>query len=312
MDFLRSTLNAFHPSSSDLSPSRFWSGGSDPLARLAQGLEQSPFTTEDSLRKSLEQHRQALYDGQTRDQYLVFKPVPPAVASELSDDASPTSKYCRFSFNAETGILIARICPSNAHERAKRTFDMLIFRELHAMHVDEEVTPLGSTTVTVGDWTKEADCCWAPDSTPTRLTFVVEVGLFESEQQLAFDADSWLETLSSSVKLVVTISINRESPEIILNRWELIPRRSDAWMGSPPFSVCRTAFVKIIQKDDVTSVTGESCVDGTTTTITQLDLPFEKIVDRSPCQPLERDLSISEHRLKYFAECIWIGQNLIP
>jgi hypothetical protein len=176
---------------------------------------------------------------------------------------------------------------------------MLISRELHAMPLDEEVTPLGSTTVTVGDWTKEADCCWAPDSTSTRLTFVVEVGLSESERQLAFDADSWLETLSSSVKLVVTISINCESPEIILNRWELIPRRTDPRMMSPPFSVCRTAFINISRENNVTSITGESHVNGTTTAVTQLDLPFEKIVDRPPCQPAERCLSISGHRLRF-------------
>jgi hypothetical protein len=208
--------------------------------------------------------------------------------------------------------LIAKICPNNAHEGAKRAFDMLIFCELHAIHLDEDVTPLGSTTVTVGDWTKEADCCWAPDSTSTRLTFVVEVGLPESERQLAFDADSWLETLSSSVKLVVTISINCERPEIILNRWELVPRRTYPRMRSPPFSVCRTAFVNMSRENNATSITGESHVNGTTTTITQLDLPFEKVVDRPPCQPAERFLSISKHRLRFFAEHIWGKQGLIP
>ncbi|KAL2797609.1 hypothetical protein BJX66DRAFT_323311 [Aspergillus keveii] len=245
MNSLRSTSNAFQPSFSGLSPSEYSSAGSgsgDPLAWLAEKLEQRPFTTEDSLRVSLEQRRQAFYADQTRDQYLVF------------------TKYCRFSFNAETGILIAKICPNNAHESAKRAFDMLISRELHAMH---------------------------PSS-------------------------SWLETLSSSVKLVVTISINCESPEIILNRWELIPRRTDPRMMSPPFSVCRTAFVNISGENNATSITGESHVNGTTTAVTQLDLPFEKIVDRPPCQPAERCLSISEHRLRLFAERIWSEQGLIP
>ncbi|KAL3445614.1 hypothetical protein BJX65DRAFT_296904 [Aspergillus insuetus] len=263
MDSLHSTSNAFQPSISSLSPFVFSSAGSgsgDPLARLAQELEQRPFTSDDSLRISLEQRRQALHGDQTRDQYLVFTSVPPAVASNLSDDASPTSKYCRFYFNAEMGILVERICPNDAHEGAKRAFDMLIFRELHAMHLDEDVTPLGSTTVTVGDWTKEADCCWAPDSTSTRLTFIVEVGLSES----------------------------------------------------PPFSAGRTAFVKISRENNATSITGESHVNGTTTTITQLDLPFEKIVDCPPCQPTERCLSISEHRLRFFAERIWSEQGLIP
>ncbi|KAL3495720.1 hypothetical protein BJX62DRAFT_194996 [Aspergillus germanicus] len=155
---------------------------------------------------------------------------------------------------------------------------MLIFRELQAMHLDEDVTPLGSTTVTVKRLDKEADCCWAPDSTSTRLTFVVEVGLSEFERQLAFDVDSWLETLSSSVKLAVTISINCERPEMILSRWELIPRRTEPRMRLPPFSVCRSAFVNISRENNATSITGESHVNGTTTTIAQLDLPFERLL----------------------------------
>lgn len=46
----------------------------------------------------------------------------------------------------------------------------------------------------------------------TRLSSVVEVGLSESAQQLALDAHGWLETHSSSMKLVATISTNAKSP----------------------------------------------------------------------------------------------------
>lgn len=37
------------------------------------------------------------------------------------------------------------------------------------MNVLRDTRPFGSTTVTVENWKKEADCCWAPASTNTRL-----------------------------------------------------------------------------------------------------------------------------------------------
>ncbi|KAL4782093.1 hypothetical protein BJX76DRAFT_349638 [Aspergillus varians] len=296
MDFLQSTSNASQSSSSELLYSEFSSVESeseDPLAQLAKEVKQQPFTTNKSLQKVLEHHQQALQQDQTRGQYLVF------------------TKYSRFSFNAETGILIAKVMPNPAHELAIRSFDLLISLKLHVMNVHREVRPFGSTTVTVGNWKKEADCCWAPASTNTRLSFVVEVGLLESARQLALDARSWLETYSSSVKLVVTISIKRENPEIILHRWELVPREYGVLTRSSPLSARRTAFLKLSRTNNMTSVTGESYINGTTTTTTQLDLPFDKVVDRPPHQPLERDLVIPEQELKSFAEDIWSEQSLL-
>ncbi|KAL5332410.1 hypothetical protein BJX70DRAFT_384225 [Aspergillus crustosus] len=314
MDFLRSTSNASQHSSSELSYSEFSSVESeseDPLAQLAKEVEQQPFTTNKSLEKSLECRQRALQQDQTRDQYLVFTSVPPAQSSKLSDDRSRTSKYCRFSFNAETGILIAKVIPNPAHELTIRSFDLLISLELRAMNVYHDMRPFGSTTVTAGNWKKEADCCWAPASTNTRLSFVVEVGFSESARQLALDARGWLETDSASVKLVVTISIQRESPEIILRRWELVPRGYGVLTRSSPPSARCTAFLKLSRTNNTTSITGESYMNGTTTTTTQLDLSFDKIVDRPPHQPLERDLVIPEQELRCFAENIWCEQRLL-
>jgi hypothetical protein len=179
------------------------------------------------------------------------------------------------------------------------------------MNVDDDVWPLGSTTVTIGNWKKEADCCWAPTSTNARLSFVVEVGLSESMRKLALDARGWLETPSSSVKLVVTISIKHDNPEINFHRWEVFPRGYGALTRSSSLSARRTAFLKLFRTNNTTSVTGESYMNDTTTTTTQLDLPFDKVVGRSPHQPLERDLVIPEQELRRFAEKIWSLQGLL-
>ncbi|EAW13241.1 uncharacterized protein ACLA_016870 [Aspergillus clavatus NRRL 1] len=304
MDFLASQ------SSSEFSSVE--SESEDPLAQLAKEVTQQPFTNNKHFHKSLECHQRALQQDQTRDQYLVFTSVPPKQLSKLSSEWSRTSKSSRFFTNAETRILIVKFMPGPAHELAIRRFDLLISLELRAMNVDNDMSSLGSTTVTVGNWTKEADCCWAPASPNVRLSFVVEVGLSESARKLALDARGWLETYSSPVKLVVTISINRDTPEIILHRWELAPPqgyRVITRSGSIPAR--RTAFLKLSRTNNTTSVTGESDRNGTTTTTTQLDLPFDKIVGRPPHQPLERDLMITEHELRRFAEDIWIHQSFL-
>ncbi|KAF7593227.1 hypothetical protein BBP40_011768 [Aspergillus hancockii] len=267
--------------------------------------------TGQSLQKFLERRRRALQQDQTRDQYLVFTSVPPAESSRLSDDRSRTSKYSRFFYNERTGILIAKVIPNPAHELAAESFKSLITLKLHGMNIDDDVWPYGSTTVTNGNWKREADCCWAPASTNARLSFVVEVGLSESAGRLALDAHGWLETYSSSVKVVVTISIKCENPEIILHRWESFPRSDGVVTRSSPPLARRTAFLKLSRTNNTTSVTGESSMNGTTTTTTQLDLPFDKVVDRPPRHPLETDFMITEQELRRFAERIWREQGLL-
>ncbi|RDW69033.1 uncharacterized protein DSM5745_08793 [Aspergillus mulundensis] len=276
----------------------------DPLAQLAKEVKQEPFTTSQNLRKSLEQRHRDLLQDRTRDQYLAFSSVTPAQSHEISDDQSRESKFCRFSFNTETGILVAKVMPSRAHGLAIRSFDFLISLELLAMNVYDDMRPFGSTTVTVGNWTKEADSCWAPASTDTKLSFVVEVGLSESSRRLALDACGWLER-HTSVKLVATISLNGETSEITLRQWERVSR------SSSPSASCTTSL-KIFRTSNTTVITGESSYNGVTTTTNQLQLPFEKIVGHPSRQPLERDLVIPAQKLIVFAEKIWSEQGLLP
>ncbi|KAJ5226216.1 hypothetical protein N7468_007441 [Penicillium chermesinum] len=313
MDPLRSTSNVLQPSgplSSESSP--FDTKPEDPLVQLANEVEQHPFTTGKSLQRSMEYRRQALYEDRTRDQYLVFTSVPAAQACRLSDERSETSKYCRLFFNTKTGTLIAKVRPENVYELAIRSFDMLVFYALHAMNVHDDVVASGSVTVDVGNWTMEADSCFAPASGNLDLSFCMVIGLSESERKLALHARGWLETYSSSVKVVVTISLKREYPDIILYRWELVaPRGYGVLPRSSRLLARPTAFVQISRTDDTTSVTGASYTNGRTTTTTQLDLPFEKVVGRPPHGPLERDLVIPEQELRKFAEQIWRAQDLL-
>ncbi|KAL2813156.1 hypothetical protein BJX63DRAFT_395124 [Aspergillus granulosus] len=310
MDSIRSTSNASQSSSSELSCSELSSFGSefgDPLEHMAKEVKQQPYTTYRSLQRLLERLQQALEQDKTRDQYLVFTSVPPAQFSKLS--RSQTRKHCRFSYNIETGILIAKAMIMPTHVAAGE-FDVRIVIKLAAMNVLHEITACRSTIVTAGNWQKGADCSWAPAETHAGLSFVVEVGLSESAQRLVIDAHGWLEN-SSSVKLVVTMTIGCDNAEIILRRWELFPRRSGILTRASPHSAQCTAFVKISRTNNTTSVTGASTLDGITTMTKQLVLPFDKVMNRPPNQPLERDIVITQQDLEGFAEKLWLEQGLL-
>ncbi|PLN79563.1 hypothetical protein BDW42DRAFT_172508 [Aspergillus taichungensis] len=269
--------------------------------------EQHPFTTRQNLQRIVEHRLAALRRDQTRDQYMVFSSVPPAEFSILDDDRQRTGKYYRRFYHELTGTLLIKIMPNPAHELAAESFKSLIAVKLHIMNVDDEVWPYGSTTVTGGGWTKQADCCWAPASTNASLSLVVEVGLSESARRLALDAHGWLE-LQSSVRIVVTISIKSERPEIVFTRWELLPRIDGAITRASPASARRVVSLKLCRMNDTTSVIGESTMNGISTT-SQLVIPFDKLVNRAPHHPTEKDLVITEEELKRLAERVWKEQG---
>ncbi|PTU20048.1 hypothetical protein P175DRAFT_0264353 [Aspergillus ochraceoroseus IBT 24754] len=82
------------------------------------------------------------------------------------------------------------------HERCKIT----IYEEVAAMQLQDEIRSLGSSTVQIGNWIKEADESWAPPPPAPPLLPGIQsqlswrVGLWESASRLALDARGWLET----------------------------------------------------------------------------------------------------------------------
>lgn len=72
------------------------------------------------------------------------------------------------------------VVPDSAHEVATRRFDLLISNQQDVVNVRRDAIAIGSGTITIGNWTRDADCCWASLSTLStdpRLSVVVEVGL---------------------------------------------------------------------------------------------------------------------------------------
>ena len=227
------------------------------------------------------------------------------------DDLSPATKYCRLCYDSDTKTLVTKALPSPEHEIVTASLQILIAFQLHSMELDDEVDCLNSTTVGIGNWNKEADCCWAPAAQKTELSFVLEVGLSESSRHLAIDARGWLETRGTSVNLVITIEIDRAHPIVNIHQWELGTPNCSISTRSSPRLAYRTATIKLSYANGVISVAGESYADNVPSSITQLELPFEKVVTRPPNSPLERNIIISEQDRRKLAGKIWRKQGRI-
>ncbi|KAF7163965.1 hypothetical protein CNMCM5623_008626 [Aspergillus felis] len=290
--FGQPTMEPPAQSASSDPPSTHTLNSGDAAAQLVEGLPHRPFTSSQGLHRTLESRREALAQDKSREQYLVYTAVLPEIHSKLIDNRSRTSKYCRFSYSEITGTLIAKVKANPEEGLAARSFDVLIGLELHSMGVDWDVDPLGSTTVTIGSWKKEADCSWGPVQYNTELNFVVLLSLSESARYLALDARAWLETATSTVKLVVTIGINRANPEVIVQRWEI-------FAGSSP-AARPSATIRLYRNNNTTSIAGG-----------QLVLPFDKVVGRQPTRPIERDIILSEPALRDYAERLWVRQGFM-
>lgn len=80
--------------------------------------------------KLMLERQRALYDDQTRDQFLVLTDVPETETSKLNDDAHEEDKLARICYNEGTQVLIVKLMAEGSHCIASRHFGFLIYDEL--------------------------------------------------------------------------------------------------------------------------------------------------------------------------------------
>lgn len=76
----------------------FESDSDDLLTKLLKEVGSEPFTTCQSLKKTLEHQKSELEQNKTRNQYIVFTSVPSSLWSSLDNDQRP-DKSTRFSYH---------------------------------------------------------------------------------------------------------------------------------------------------------------------------------------------------------------------
>ncbi|KAN0073540.1 hypothetical protein V8E54_008760 [Elaphomyces granulatus] len=116
---------------------------------------------------------------------------------------------------------------------------------------------------------------------------MLEVGFWKPTREIETDARGWIKTRGSPVRLVVKISIERNTPEIIIRRWELCRRENPSPRALAfSFSVSHAQEIGVLRSAN--PATGN------------LVLPFEEVMGRPGYlnNPLEHDFIISQAELE--------------
>lgn len=283
----------------------------DPFEQIVSKINmQHTFTDQRAFLQLLKTQQQALIADKTREQFLIVISVPEAEFPRLADEANGLP--ARLSYHRKTGMIIAKIIPGIDQDFAVETFRGSIGTQINIMGLRWEMDTFITLTISIGAWYRVADCCWSPVGQNPKL--VLEAGLSESYDKLASTAKCWLETLGTSVQMVVTININKDEAKILITLWECGISAS----AQLP-STRRTAVIEISRLNDETVVFGERNPDicynspdeKESFPITDLVLPFEKVVGRPSEEWFERDFKVHKVELEHLAEEVWRRQGFI-
>jgi hypothetical protein len=201
------------------------------------------------------------------------------------------------SFDNTLNLLLAKMPPQKPHEEAIRSFDKLLMDALRPMGLDEALHQFGSAIEESPKGGKQADSQWSPIRLPRgrsrdRPTIVLEVALSERYSKLNSDVRYWLQPLPTSedVKIAITLRINRQQPEIIVEKWE---RENN----HPHRKQCVTISMRANKE---ITVHGDPLI-----------IEFQKLFLRPTEPPRETDLHIDAEMLKRLAVKVWYLQEFL-
>lgn len=267
-----------------------------PSAELALTKEFPPihYTGFKALKKTVDALRDNLCsNGNDGNQYVPFDHVSPEVFEKIEEKRLYLIMKARLSYFPDIQTLIVKI-PSEPQERAHGTLGQLIqLRTITPMNLDlSELMFLGaSTKKSQSRSSKESDSAWKNVNIRSREDdfpcLVVEAGLSEeSLSRLRRAASWWIESSAGKVNIFLIIWICKAKKMLHIEKY--IP-------GQGGYADLAATIV-INCADSPTTVTGAPLV-----------LEFDRVFDRAPDPPLERDVVFTMQDLQRWGDQLWIG-----
>ncbi|KAL2222179.1 hypothetical protein M432DRAFT_601712 [Thermoascus aurantiacus ATCC 26904] len=274
----------------------------------------------------------------TRSQFIIFSHVPEEVVSPeiisppttqekeeeeeiIDENRHVTRRQPRICCDRYLEMLLFKML-TPAHEQAARGFHGLFAIKLAQMNVASQLTSIrsGSSPSTSEDSAvkesfrkKRPDLSYKPTilppgRSPKWPTVVVEVGYSGSQRKLVADMKWWLgnpapdshsEHERERVQLAIAIYIKKHMREVIIQRWERVPRPT---LAEPervaPAIVQQTTLAKGVNQTNV-KVSNAPLV-----------LPFRKVFLRNEANLAESDFVFTGDELANVVETVWIEQDL--
>ncbi|KAJ9396075.1 hypothetical protein DTO282F9_7050 [Paecilomyces variotii] len=199
------------------------------------------------------------------------------------------------SYDTAKHFLLIKMPTSLAHEAAASEFADIFLEVLRPMGLYDKLYKWGSATRYNDKGGKRPELQFVPKRPPPDYprywpTVVLEVALTELPSKLMSDIRYWLGQSSRSVEVVVTLQINRNMREIILQNWQSA--------NSRPHRIQQVTVYK--GSNDTIKVD-----DG------PLVIDFEKLFLHPPGTPQEKkNIELGDGELQYLATSIWTAQNL--
>ena len=290
--------------SAPASPSASASSSTTPItsSQLCEGLggkiQRYPGIA--GIRRAVNTLSKKLQEGETTDQYLVFRPVTVKERDEIDNRRYEIGKGMRLTHCADIGTLIVKV-PTAAHEGVSRSFGDMFVLQAAGMRVPPlDRFRIGSTTFRGTSSSKEADDSWKPITLrPNALdwpTLVLEAGVSESLRRLRNDARWWLSNSGGRVNIALIFHINQGTRTILIEKWETIPVTGGPATRSrrPPAQIPTQMQAVTIDQNNVTGA--------------PLTLQFHGVFLRPP-NPPEQDLVFTAQDLRAWSDMVWAGLN---
>ncbi|KAJ5571237.1 hypothetical protein N7535_004897 [Penicillium sp. DV-2018c] len=148
------------------------------------------------------------------DSFIVLKHLP---ADILADHEGQLPGRCDYSPPLQ--ILIITM-PSQPHEAAACSFEVMIGCLARDMAVGRRVAPCGATHIDTPERSKQADRSWKPARQQREFpTVVLEIGFSEMRQKLESDIAWCINGSKGQVRMGITLEIERRSRSIEIFSW---------------------------------------------------------------------------------------------
>ncbi|RMJ23264.1 hypothetical protein PHISP_05872 [Aspergillus sp. HF37] len=267
--------------------------GSGFLEGLPHTIHRHPYKGKEQFQDTLRLEYDHLHNNPDASEWVIFEIDEQAFARDfLSNIESAISKSWT-SFDVSSRILLAKM-PTPEHSNALTAFHNAIYSALQPMGLHKALQAFPATTVTGDRNAKQGDHGWGPLRPPRGRsrkwpTVVLEVAVSETRSKLQSDVRFWLGEAKGDVNIVFTLAINRQKPEVTIEKWELENNRPH-----------RTQCINVSKGTN----------DHITVRNDPLVIEFEKLFLREPSVPKEKDIIIDRNELEDLATSIWLVQDI--
>jgi len=195
-------------------------------------ISPAPFTNLVAFKRNCLARSKRLVERTQTPQYLAFT----SVSQESLDEIDRTREERRgwlprmtILYDGREEILIVKLKVGVMHEAVAHQFARMFDMKLVLLGVHASLLATGSGRFgRRGGRSKEANIGYIPSSrsmVDDWPSFVLEVGVSESLAMLRSDAAFWITNSDGRTRIVIVLSVNRRDRQILVERWEEVPRR---------------------------------------------------------------------------------------